>query len=813
MYTIRKYCFSFLVLSLLCSQEAFNTELISQFDYEYGVNDSWGYESPDGREFAIVGTDEGTSIVEVLSDSLIEVGFIEGGHSTWRDIKTWGEYIYIGTENNSGGIQIVSMQNPDQPELVNTFTRVGNSHNIMIDNGYLYIMGASDVSYLVIASLEDPENPDQIGLWNEEYLHDICINDNILYGCGIYSGTMFAIDISDPYNPQTINYWTDVQSAHACWTTEDGNYLVSASETGSGHIMIWDVQDLNNINLLSEWTPDGGEWDSAHNVFIRDQYAYISYYRFGLQIIDISNPNEPLLAGYYDTFPNDDEGGLYSGAWGTYPYQQSCNIYISDRSSGLFVVSFDGCTGSEPLDPMPPSNVTTFSDYQTPTSVELSWVNPIELYDGTPLVEYSIQIFRNEEFLLEFTDGTESYIDQNLSDGSYYTYDINTVDLLSDSTSNIISSSIYCGGSPFPASPNNFSVSNLSNGIELQWINPSSQSDGTYLDDLHSVRIYRNDSFIEELDAEPGMVLSYLDDPLNGYIYTYAVVAVDNEQPENLSEFSDEIEAYSGSFPQYLIWEPSLNSPLSGEELKSDMDDLGQLSYLTDNLWAFGNPLQNNFKAIFVLTGIWPNNHNLTSSEEVVIEDYINNGGSVYMEDGDIWFNNHDSEIRYLFNCYGIEDGYGDISMIEGLPGTFASDYTSSYTGENNWIDRLGILSSAFPLIINTEPEYAISVAYDGDSYRTIASSFEYGGLNSSSDRRALLLSILDFLDNGGEPSWMPGDVNQDNSLDIIDVIMMVDFILETHIPLPIEYWCSNINQDLGIDLLDIMVIISIILE
>ena len=101
-----------------------------------------------------------------------------------------------------------------------------------------------------------------------------------------------SIDISDPYNPQTINYWTDVPSAHACWTTEDGDYLVSASETGSGHIMIWDVQDLNNINLLSEWTPEGGEWDSAHNVFIRDQYVYISYYRFGLQIIDIADPND-----------------------------------------------------------------------------------------------------------------------------------------------------------------------------------------------------------------------------------------------------------------------------------------------------------------------------------------------------------------------------------------------------------------------------------------------------------------------------------------------------------------------------------------
>ena len=203
----------------------------------------------------------------------------------------------------------------------------------------------------------------------------------------------------------------------------------------------------------------------------------------------------------------------------------------------------------------------------------------------------------------------------------------------------------------------------------------------------------------------------------------------------------------------------------------------------------------------------------MTRSEEVILLDYIDGGGSVYLEDGDIWFNSFDSEIREVFNCYGIDDGEGDISIIEGLSGTFASGYSSTYTGENNWIDRLGVLSSAFPFIVNSDPEYAISVAYEDDRYRTIASSFEYGGLEGSSDKQELLISILNFLDNGGQPDWIPGDVNQDGALDIMDVIIMVDFILETHAPLPVEYWSSNINQDEVIDLLDIIMIISIILE
>ena len=68
MNTIKIYSFTIL-FSLVYTQDYYRTELISQLDYDYGVNDIWGYETPSGREFAIVGTDEGTSIVEIVVDT------------------------------------------------------------------------------------------------------------------------------------------------------------------------------------------------------------------------------------------------------------------------------------------------------------------------------------------------------------------------------------------------------------------------------------------------------------------------------------------------------------------------------------------------------------------------------------------------------------------------------------------------------------------------------------------------------------------------------------------------------------------------
>jgi uncharacterized secreted protein with C-terminal beta-propeller domain len=47
----------------------------------------------------------------------------------------------------------------------------------MVDNGFLYIIGGNDEDLLIL-DLEDPENPELIGTWSGDYLHDICIKEN-----------------------------------------------------------------------------------------------------------------------------------------------------------------------------------------------------------------------------------------------------------------------------------------------------------------------------------------------------------------------------------------------------------------------------------------------------------------------------------------------------------------------------------------------------------------------------------------------------------------------------------------------------------
>ena len=249
----------------------------------------------------------------------MEVGRISGTPSTWRDLKYWNRHVYIGTEADDG-IKVISVDDPDNPVLVNSITDFTSSHNIHIDaDGY------------------HPETPQFVGSWDGEYLHDIEVFNNKIYGAGIYSGQFYIIDVSDKTNPTTIlSHYSGLDgiSTHDCAVTEDEQYLITADETNGGHIKIWDISDYDNINLVSEYMTHPEH--SVHNVYVRPgtNLVIMSYYVDGTRVLDISDPTNPVEVGYFDT---SDLTGLYDGNWGTYAYLPSGYIISSDRNNGLFI--------------------------------------------------------------------------------------------------------------------------------------------------------------------------------------------------------------------------------------------------------------------------------------------------------------------------------------------------------------------------------------------------------------------------------------------------------------------------------------------
>lgn len=194
-----------------------------------------------------------------------------------------------------------------------------------------------------------------------------------------------------------------------------------------------------------------------------------------------------------------------------------------------------------------------------------------------------------------------------------------------------------------------------------------------------------------------------------------------------------------------FIFEPD-GTPLSGAAIATELDLLG-IDYDT------GTTLPNSpslYSSIFACLGVFATNHQLTSAEGQALADYLDYGGRVYMEGGDTWAYDSETAAHSYFNIDGLADGSGDAGPIAGAVGTFTEGMNFQYSGDNNWMDRIAPIGGAEAVFLNVAPPYINGVAYDGGTYRTIGTSFKFGGLvddTAPSTKGDLVVKILEYFE------------------------------------------------------------------
>jgi len=335
----------------LYAQGSQSVQLLGRFenlDRDRGYAGVSGYVGADGREYALLGTRAGVSIVDVTDPANpVESAFIPGRASIWREIQTFSSYAYITTEGG-GGVQIVDLsQLPKTAYLVNTYNvTVGNAHTLFIDpaDGYAYINGASGgpsssrggMNFLNLNA--DPVFPTEDGVYSLRYAHDSYVRNNIAYTSELGNG-FSIVDVTDKGNPQVLAQKRYPGAfTHNGWLTDDGSYFLTTDEETGGHLRVWNILDLDNIYLAGEYTAHPSA--TIHNVYAKGEFTYAAYYAEGLRVIDMADPTLPVEAGSYDTHPEWVTG--QRGSWGCYPFLPSGVILISDMETGLWVFSFDG---------------------------------------------------------------------------------------------------------------------------------------------------------------------------------------------------------------------------------------------------------------------------------------------------------------------------------------------------------------------------------------------------------------------------------------------------------------------------------------
>ncbi len=348
------------------------------------VSDIWGWVDPQtGREYAILGRFDGTSFIDVTDAGnpvyLGNLPLTEGATANlWRDMKVYADHTFIVADNaGEHGMQVFDLTRlrdvANPPAEFNEdalYDEFASAHNIVINeqSGFAYVVGGSGGGEtcggaLHMVDIRDPLNPTFAGCFADPetgnagsggYTHDAqCViyegPDEDHAGrevCFNASATKLGIaDVTDKENPAPISNaaYPNVAYSHQGWLSEDQRYFylndeldeLSGGTTGT-RTLVWDVADLDDPVLVREFVQDNAASD--HNLYIRGDLMYQSNYVSGLRIFDISDPENPVPAGFFDTVPGSPDTPGFAGSWSNYPFFPSGNIIVSSMREGLFVL-------------------------------------------------------------------------------------------------------------------------------------------------------------------------------------------------------------------------------------------------------------------------------------------------------------------------------------------------------------------------------------------------------------------------------------------------------------------------------------------
>ena len=345
--------------------------------------DNWGWvHAESGRRFALMGRSNGVSFVEITDpNNPVYLGNLprpDGvGSSTWADLKTYDDHVFIVADAVSGhGIQVFDLErlldvDPGKPETFDHdahFTGepggdiLDSAHNIAINeqSGYAYAVGGNlCAGGLYMVDIRQPTQPEYAGCFDADgYTHDV--------QCVIYRGpdeayqgreicfasnedSVTIIDVTNKAEPVEVGRHTYDNSAytHQGWLTGDQRYFLTDDELDETsqnlegtRTLIFDFQSLEQAPPPAEYIADGLSID--HNQYVIGDYVFQANYQRGLRILRIDDPATADLTevAWFDTFPENASLG-FDGAWSVFPYFADGSVLVSDINRGMFILRVD----------------------------------------------------------------------------------------------------------------------------------------------------------------------------------------------------------------------------------------------------------------------------------------------------------------------------------------------------------------------------------------------------------------------------------------------------------------------------------------
>ena len=279
------------------------------------------------------------------------------------------------------GFALYDVSRPARPRLlsiVNTLPVVG-SHELWLqavgNRAYVYtaipraeLRGSPDGITPAnpdfrIYDVSDPKHPVQVGQWGiwanlgikpafNQFVHSVITNAAATRAYLSYweYGTVI-LDISDPSRPQHVSTLRDpaqleLPHAHSAWLTPDEKVLLETQEfgrffnfDGTGYPRLFDLSDERNPAVIGRYVLPGAETSTAHDPKIVGRRAYVSWYDFGVRVLDLSRPGSPRAVAHFQPGAGRNAANPWctdcTFVWGAFPNRDY--FVASDMNTGLWV--------------------------------------------------------------------------------------------------------------------------------------------------------------------------------------------------------------------------------------------------------------------------------------------------------------------------------------------------------------------------------------------------------------------------------------------------------------------------------------------
>lgn len=229
---------------------------------------------------------------------------------------------------------------------------------------------------------------------------------------------------------------------------------------------------------------------------------------------------------------------------------------------------------------------------EKPTELQVQWEGPTRRAFGQSLSpdDVTYVVYRNGQLLTTLPFSTPFLQDTDLTPYERYEYSVAVA--VGPDTSVLRTTATYAGGARQPATPGLLAWSLPASDAYAAQITvkiPSLRADSvTPLVNVRAIRIYRNGTFVKDVDINPGdtaKTIVVTDTTGTQGFYRYTVTVIDASTPPNESAVSNDILAYTGPIATQLdeSFDGAVLPPYYNSGVWSIVTALGNRSTLTES--------------------------------------------------------------------------------------------------------------------------------------------------------------------------------------------------------------------------------------